>query len=407
MRFKVAATEHLTIQGDTNHMGIHNNVPAYPLDIDGNTLIEGSLCVSNDRAGFISMNDSAALQVTGSTNQRSMINITRFGDNSANFPSLVLTKNHNSSASGNTATPDNSVLGAIEFQGARGSADDFGIGARILARTAAAFASNERSTNLEFLVATGNNLNTYMVLTNYGALHLGDNSVLDTDYSDVNDARLVLVDGSGPEMVLHRRDTQTSSGEELGAIKCSDSDGTLPADPSAKIEFVASQAHSATAKGTDIVLGMCENGTTTITNRFTFRDSGAFGLTGDTVGNSGDVLVTKGNAPPEYAPVGAKAYVVFVGTTGATGGNRAIYNVSSVDDNGDGDFTVNFTNSFPNANYAIVAMMGRGNADNVPHTVIQNGADSKANDKCNIQCYKLSNDTLSDAAHISVLVFDS
>ena len=152
---------------------------------------------------------------------------------------------------------------------------------------------------------------------------------------------------------------------------------------------------------------MCANGTTTLTTRFTFRDSGAFGVNGDTVGGSGSVLVSKGNAPPEYLPVGAKAYVCFSGTTGGTSGNRAIYNVSSVSDNGNGDFTVNFTDSFPDANYAIVAMMGRGNTNDVPFTVIQNGDDGKQVGECNLQCYNLSNNAKSDAAHISVLVFDS
>lgn len=52
----------------------------------------------------------------------------------------------------------------------------------------------------------------------------------------------------------------------------------------------------------------------------------------------------------------ARAWVNFNGTTN-TGGNcdiRASYNVTDVDDNGTGDYTVNFTNAMPDANYCVV-----------------------------------------------------
>ena len=362
MRFKMAATEHITIEGLNNHLGIHNTDPSFPLDVVGNTLIDGSLCVSNDRAGFITMNDNAALQVTGATNARSMINITRYTDSNTSFPSLVLTKNHNTSATGNTACSDNSVLGAIEFQGTNG--DGYSIGSRIKAQTAAAFGTGERSTDLHFMVATSNTLNTYMVLTNYGALHVGDNTSIDVDYTNIGDARLVVIDNSGPDIVLHRRDSETQNTNQIGRLVCSDSDGGTPAPPSAKIEFVASENHEATKKGTDIVLGMCANGSNTITNRFTFRDSGAFGVNGDTVGDSGDVLVSKGDNPPEYAPVGAKAWVSFDGDVSSNNnenGYERAYNVSSVTDNGTGDYTINWNTNFSNNQYAMVVSVSYSN----------------------------------------------
>jgi hypothetical protein len=46
---------------------------------------------------------------------------------------------------------------------------------------------------------------------------------------------------------------------------------------------------------------------------------------------------------------GAKAWVNFNGT--GTVAIRASYNVSSITDNGAGDYTVNFTNAFADANY--------------------------------------------------------
>jgi hypothetical protein len=47
----------------------------------------------------------------------------------------------------------------------------------------------------------------------------------------------------------------------------------------------------------------------------------------------------------------ARAWVNFNGT--GTVAIRASYNVSSITDNGTGDYTVNFTNALPTANYAI------------------------------------------------------
>jgi hypothetical protein len=54
----------------------------------------------------------------------------------------------------------------------------------------------------------------------------------------------------------------------------------------------------------------------------------------------------------------AKAWVCFDGT-----GTPAIlgsFNVSSITDNGTGDYTVNFTNAFANANYSAVTMAYQG-----------------------------------------------
>jgi hypothetical protein len=47
----------------------------------------------------------------------------------------------------------------------------------------------------------------------------------------------------------------------------------------------------------------------------------------------------------------AKAWVNFNGT--GTVAIRASYNVSSITDNGTGDYTINFTTAMPNANYCV------------------------------------------------------
>jgi hypothetical protein len=52
----------------------------------------------------------------------------------------------------------------------------------------------------------------------------------------------------------------------------------------------------------------------------------------------------------------AKAWVNFNGT--GTVAIRDSFNVSSITDNGTGEYTVNFTTAMPNANYSIVVSQG-------------------------------------------------
>lgn len=59
------------------------------------------------------------------------------------------------------------------------------------------------------------------------------------------------------------------------------------------------------------------------------------------------------------APVfGCRAWVNFNGTAGGT--IRGSGNVSSITDNGAGDYTVNFQNQMPNANYSAIGSCRRG-----------------------------------------------
>ncbi len=59
----------------------------------------------------------------------------------------------------------------------------------------------------------------------------------------------------------------------------------------------------------------------------------------------------------------AKAWVNFNGT--GTVAIRASGNVSSITDNGTGDYTVNFTVAMTDANYSGVALFGNGNTVSV------------------------------------------
>jgi hypothetical protein len=78
------------------------------------------------------------------------------------------------------------------------------------------------------------------------------------------------------------------------------------------------------------------------------------------------------NTPPTIQDSGGveigtfcRAWVNFDGTTNVGGfcTIRASFNVTSVADNGTGDYTVNFTNAMPDANYAFFGTAGRGNSN--------------------------------------------
>jgi hypothetical protein len=72
-----------------------------------------------------------------------------------------------------------------------------------------------------------------------------------------------------------------------------------------------------------------------------------------------DTAATKSVPIEDVVNGTARAWVNFDGTFGtspftvANGGIRAAYNVSSVTDNGTGDYTINFTTAMPDANYCV------------------------------------------------------
>jgi hypothetical protein len=79
--------------------------------------------------------------------------------------------------------------------------------------------------------------------------------------------------------------------------------------------------------------------------------NGSGTVTGISAGGLPDGVITTDDLA-STVPV-AKAWVNFNGD--ATPAIRASYNVSSITDNGTGDYTVNFTNAFADTNYAVVS----------------------------------------------------
>ena len=140
------------------------------------------------------------------------------------------------------------------------------------------------------------------------------------------------------------------------------------------------------------------NGTTGITTPAIDSTAGfdAADLTGDVAAaRITDALNASGSAPI-YA---ARAWVNFNGT--GTVAIRAAGNVSSITDNGTGDYTVNFTTAMTDANYSYtfgfnnqVSNIG-ANMKLLPSTTTTSA----------ISIQKYENNSVTDCSNISVAVF--
>lgn len=108
---------------------------------------------------------------------------------------------------------------------------------------------------------------------------------------------------------------------------------------------------------------------------------------------------------PVYA---ARAWVNFNGT--GTVAIRASGNVSSITDNGTGDYTVNFTTAMPDANYAptiAISSIYGSNASAVA-TVNSDGSNievAPTTTACRVQIEFASSNTQLDAKYVNVAVF--
>jgi len=80
----------------------------------------------------------------------------------------------------------------------------------------------------------------------------------------------------------------------------------------------------------------------------------------------------------------AKAWVNFNGT--GTVAIHASYNVSSITDNGTGDYTVNFTNAFSDANYAFVTGSNSRSAGNDGPVILQDPANAPTTSAIRLLC---------------------
>ena len=101
----------------------------------------------------------------------------------------------------------------------------------------------------------------------------------------------------------------------------------------------------------------------------------------------------------------AKAWVNFNGT--GTVAIRAAFNVSSITDNGTGNYTVNFTNAMTDANYSFALSGQRADFDNGDMLVAVAGNQSAdiTTSYINLQSQHGSSSTVSDALSLAVIIF--
>lgn len=104
----------------------------------------------------------------------------------------------------------------------------------------------------------------------------------------------------------------------------------------------------------------------------------------------------------------AKAWVNFNGT--GTVAIRASFNVSSITDNGAGDYTLNFTSALADANYAVAFGGLGGTLSNITAGLVviagaSNAANLKTTTQLRIQTGSSNNGTIFDAGDLNVAIF--
>jgi hypothetical protein len=150
-----------------------------------------------------------------------------------------------------------------------------------------------------------------------------------------------------------------------------------------------------------LVFSTTESGDSSPTERMRISSTGALGLSGANYGASGQVLTSNGSgsAPTWQNSATAQAWVHFDGTA-ATVTPADSYNVSSITDNGTGNYTVNLTNTLGSSSPACFAS-GTATSSRIGNAS-PNATDP--DDKIDVG-FKGTNDQLYNDANVSVVVF--
>ena len=112
-------------------------------------------------------------------------------------------------------------------------------------------------------------------------------------------------------------------------------------------------------------------------------------------------LTTASGSAPSYS---ARAWVNFNGTS--TVAIRASGNVSSITDNGTGDYTVNFMTAMVDANYCATLATGYGNSSSIPEASRQFVAGSWTTSSIRMRVgYSYTVPATQDASEVNVAIF--
>ncbi len=136
-------------------------------------------------------------------------------------------------------------------------------------------------------------------------------------------------------------------------------------------------------------------------NNIVLGTDGSSTLTTAKVTTLADSAGANTSTPAEIASGRAKAWVNFNGT--GTVAIRASYNVSSITDNGVGDYTVNFTTALADANYSY-QLQARATASNFLFGGAQN-TNVKTSSAFQFVIIQSTAGTLVDSSEVNVAIF--
>jgi len=113
------------------------------------------------------------------------------------------------------------------------------------------------------------------------------------------------------------------------------------------------------------------------------------------------------SSTPEQIEQGrAKVWCSFDGTSGGT--NKTIrddFNVSTVVDNGTGDYTINYSITFANTNY-VLAGTGGPNSEIISNHLTGSGTSSTyTTTSCRFSTRAAYNNNVSDAVYVEIIIF--
>lgn len=345
----------------------------------------------NTALGYTAASDSAVVKLTGN---QTVAGIKTFSStisgsisgNAATVTNGVVTTGSYSNPTWITAIAGSKVSGNIS-----GNASNVtGTVAVATGGTGATTASAAR-TNLG-ATTLGSNLFT---ATNVAAISFprfnADNTISSLDAASFRTAigagtssttgTVTSVEGTGTVSGITLSGTVTSSGNlTLG--------GTLDVTPS---NFSSQTANTFLA---------APNGTTGVPTFRTIVAADVPTLNQNTTGNAATAtaLSTASGSAPSYS---ARAWVNFNGT--GTVAIRASGNVSSITDNGTGDYTVNFTTAMNDADYSTVSSAGNSGA--ATGFAVATNASAAPTTSAVRMVVRSTGNTLTDTAYVSVAVF--
>ena len=140
----------------------------------------------------------------------------------------------------------------------------------------------------------------------------------------------------------------------------------------------------------------------TVGLRFMLPAAGTSATESMRIDSSGNLLFNSGYGSVATA-YGCRAWVNFNGT--GTVAIRASGNVSSITDNGTGDYTVNFTTAMPDINYSAVGSCGSGAAGNDEFVLTTNYNTAPTTSATRVGSHRANSGLATDLAWISVAIF--